>query len=344
MKALFINSSKKQCSIHESGKMIFECLKKSKRCNFDYIEIDEDNCEIPTHYDLYFFNYHHVTMSWFNVDNLKRAIGYVMTTVLEVLPDDPFPRTKHEDFNVFCVIDPTIKSNGKDIFSFPRPLESFSESLPLENSIPIIGSFGFPGESKCFDKVVEAANKEFDRAIVRINMPSADFIDNCDEMRNYWIKACNKAAKDGIEVEITDDFMDKQELIKWCSKNTINCFLYERNSPGLAATVDQAISSGRPLALSDNQTFRHVFQYLDPYPKCSLKEAIRSHPAIIKLIQKDWSQESFAQKFDEMFDMIESDIKVNKLKYSSKNSFNLKKQLRDTKIRRLIDRIKRKFR
>ena len=37
-------------------------------------------------------------------------------------------------------------------------------------SIPIIGSFGFATLGKGFELVVDAVNKEFDEAVVRISM------------------------------------------------------------------------------------------------------------------------------------------------------------------------------
>lgn len=325
MKGLFLNSSKKQCSIHESGIMIFECLKKVKKCNFDYIEIDKDNCKIPTGYDLYFFNYHYGTMSWLDVKKLRKSFGYVMTVVMEVSPDDPFPFVSRNDFNVFCVIDPTIKSNGKDIFSFPRPLEKFTPKPLEENSIPIIGSFGFPAPNKGFDKIVEAVNKEFDRAIVRINLPYGDFMPFNEDRIKYWSEKCIIAAKEGVEVQITSVFMDKNELIEWCSENTINCFFYDRNAPGLCATTDQAISSGRPLSVVKNSTFRHILEYISPYPEWSLKQSIANTPEIIKKLQENWNQEVFTQKFDDMIRTIMPDLKENKLKDSRNKMYKLKK-------------------
>lgn len=335
MKALFINSSNKHCSIHESGKMIFDCLKLSKAYAFDYIEIDREQPFIPTGYDLYLFNYHEGTMSWLKFKFLKKVFGYVMTIVLEIAPDDPFPfNVKQGDFNVFCVIDPTIKSNNKDIFSFPRPLERTQSINRQENQIPIIGSFGFPSHGKGFDKVVEAVSKEFDTAIVRINMPKGDFMPpyEYNEMMNYWKNLCNQKAKNGIKVEITSDFMDKNELIKWCSENTLNCFLYDRNCPGLSATTDQALASGAPLALSSNPTFRHILEYLKPYPESSLKDSIEKSADIVKKIQNDWSQEAFAKRFDDMIEIIKPNIAKNKLKKSWSKQINLKKEIKKQRV------------
>jgi FkbM family methyltransferase len=96
--------------------------------------------------------------------------------------------------------------------------------------------------------------------------------------------------------------MDKQQLVNWCAQNTLNCFLYDRDCPGLAATCDQAIVSGRPLAVSRSAAFRHIHQYLEPYPRISLQRAIDESLPKIERIRKDWSPERFSCRFEEMLE------------------------------------------
>lgn len=310
MKGLFLNSKNERCSIYQSGKMIYNCLLKSKTCKFDYIEIDANNYLIPTDYDFYFFNYHHLTMSWLDVKKLKQDFGFVMTVVLEVLPNDPFPYVDANAFDIYCAIDPTMNIDNPKVFSFPRPLDFFeSPKEKIQYERPIIGSFGLPTPGKGYTKLIEAVNKEFDEALVRINLPGGDFVENFKIIADMYENDCKSIANQGIKVQVTRDFMDKEELIKWCSNNTINCFFYDRNQPGLAATTDQAISSGAPLLVSDNETFRHITQYIKPYPECSIKEAIETTGPIVEQIKKDWTQEVFTSKFDDMIQLIESEIK-----------------------------------
>jgi FkbM family methyltransferase len=103
--------------------------------------------------------------------------------------------------------------------------------------------------------------------------------------------------KDGIKVNITNHFYEKEELVKWCAQNTLNVFLYNRNIQGLSATTDQAITSGRPMAISTDNTFRHIHQYIKPYPFQSLKESIADTDSQILKLQNDWSQANFALRF-----------------------------------------------
>ncbi len=281
--------------------MVYQCLLLSDKIALDYCEIDVTNREISTGYDFYLFNYHPATMKWLDTKHLKRQLGFVGTIILEVAPGDPFVMCPSKDFSFYCALDPTLRSAQKNVYSFPRPLDKVNFILPeLKNEIPVIGSFGFATKGKGFQHVVDAVNKEFDKAIIRINIPYGDFVPNSKEYAAFLGDICKQRAKPGIQVEVTHDFMSKEALIRWCASNTLNCFLYDRNMPGLAATTDQAIVSGRPLSVSDNDTFRHITAYLPAYPVFSLQDAIDKSIPILKKMQDDWSPEKFARQFDDI--------------------------------------------
>jgi hypothetical protein len=195
----------------------------------------------------------------------------------------------------------------KRVYAFPRPLEKPLRILPYQPPLkPVIGSFGFATPGKGFELVVDAVNKEFKEAVIRINVPIGTYTGDTfwklhhRNYSDYLSKLCHDVAKKGIDVIITHDYMTKDELIEWCSQNTLNCFLYNRMQPGLSATTDQAISSGRPLAISTNETFRHIHPYIKPYPFRSLKESIVVSQAEVLQLKKDWTSENFDRRFEEV--------------------------------------------
>jgi hypothetical protein len=306
LQGLFINPAKANCSIYESGRMIYESLVLSKKYTLDYIEVDENNRKIPDNYDFYAFNYHHITMGWLDTKCIRNLPGLKLTFILEILPNDPFVLCPSEDFDVYCALDPTMNIPDQRVYAFSRPLEIPKKLIPYcEPTKPVIGSFGFATPGKGFELVVEAVNKEFEEAVVRINIPAGTYTDDLWELHNcnyseYLSDLCRKTAKKGVEVIVTHNYLTKDQLIEWCGQNTLNCFLYDRNLPGLSATTDQAISSGRPLAVSDNKTFRHITQYIKPYPHRNLKESIALSQAEILQIQKDWAPATFARKFEQV--------------------------------------------
>jgi hypothetical protein len=336
-KGLFINSPKAKDSIFESGWMVYNCLKDCTTFQLDYIEIDINNRSVSKDYNFYFLNYHPVTMGWLDTRSLRKNLGFVLTLVLEVAPNDPFVLCPSRHFDAYCVLDPTLKIKNKKVYPFPRPLEEINFVLPTANNeIPVIGSFGFATKGKGFENVVEAVNKEFNTAIIKINIPYGDFVPESKSYAEHLKNKCIAKAKPGIEVKVTHDFMDKDELIKWCANNTLNCFLYDRDMPGLAATTDQAIVSERPLSISANETFRHITQYLPPYPSYSLKDSINKSGPIIKQIKKEWSRENFANQFEFVLDQ-------NKYLISSNFPNKLLRYILPVKNKTILDGITRRI-
>jgi hypothetical protein len=329
LKGLFLNSSKAQCSIYESGKEIYSALVLSDKYILDYIEIDVDNRTISTAYDFFIFNYHFFTMGWLDTTALCKLPGIKITTVLESLPEDPFILCPSEDFDVYCVIDPSMQVSDKRVYVFSRPLDLSSTLMIPPPDIPTIGTFGFATVGKGFERVVDAVNQEFEEAIVRINIPVGTYIGvQQSGYIKYLSDLCYKTAKKGIAVQITHDYLTKKQLINWCGQNTLNCFLYDRNIPGLASTTDQAISSGRPLAVSTNKTFRHIHQYITPYPERTLQESIRVSQSEVFHMQVEWNPLNFAHRFEYLLERckVKSITSSGKLRVSLKKK-NLAKQI-----------------
>ncbi len=306
---LFLNPAQANCSIYESGRMVYECLLLSEKYEIDYLEISASQRNINDNYDFYAFNYHHATMGWLHTKSISRLPGLKLTFVLETLRNDPFVLCPRDAFDIYCALDPTMRVADKRVYAFPRPLEQIHAIATYEEEkIPVIGSFGFATPGKGFELVVDAVNKEFDKAVIRINIPPGTHADSATykihnrDYAKYLSDLCKSVAKEGVEVVITRDYMTKEELIQWCSQNTLNCFLYDRNQPGLSATTDQAISSGRPLAVSDNETFRHIHSYLTPYPSRSLRESIVLSQLEVEQMQVAWTPQNFAAKFEEVLE------------------------------------------
>ena len=302
LRGLFLNTEKAFCSIYESGKMAYECLILSKMYQLDYLELGKKNRNINTEYDFYIFNYHWVTMGWLDTKFIKQLPGFKAAIVLEVSPNNPFACVSPNDFDAYLVLDPTCKHVQHNVHAFPRPLDIPHHPItPYQaENIPIIGTFGLSSYDKGFDEVIKAVNEEFDEALIRINIPKADYISSKD-FDNFTNHLANCPTKEQIRIEITRHYFDKEELINWCAQNTLNVFLYNRRiGNGLSATTDQAIASGRPLVVSTNPAFRHIHSYIKPYPYLSLKDAIELTAPLVRKIQEDWKPMNFALNFEEV--------------------------------------------
>lgn len=320
LSGIFINTRKANCSIYSSGRMFFDSIKDSRNYTIDYVEINDikidnlhqgsiesDTVSVKSSYDFYIFNYHHLTMRDIEKVNSRRFLnltGKKLCIILEMNKDDPFPYMHPVGFTDFIVLDPTMNRPESTIHAFPRPLSNFREIKKIEivPEIPIIGSYGYAHTGKCFDLVVKAAADEFKKAHVRINIPSSTYADNWfgSDYKQQIENQCRSHIRDGITIDFTNHFFTDDELIDWCAENTLNCFFYNRNSPGLAAASDQAILSGAPLAIGENTTFRHIHEYIKPYPQVSLRDSILNSQIGIKEMMHAWSNEKCVSRLEEI--------------------------------------------
>ena len=295
---IFYNSKKSQCSIYESGLMCYNALKQSNKYTLDYTE----DWFIDNMYDFAIFNQHQCVNNWITQGVLKKFNGKKYCIVLEVgEKDDIMPYTP-KIFDHYIVIDPTVEEKN-NISAFPRPLEDFTNNYK-ESAIPIIGSFGFVTVDKRWDEIIHLTNELFDEAIIKINLPAGTHVPDSEKIAYQIISYLQSLPKKkNIHLELTTNYMEKNDLINWCAQNTINYFPYYRNLHGLAATTDQAISSGRPLLVTNNKTFRHILKYIKPYPEINLKDAISENYAGVLKMKDDWSIENFYKKFEKLEDL-----------------------------------------
>ena len=305
--ALFLNSPRAQCSIHESGRMVFAAIRDSDMFAWDYADLHRDYRCGRGRYGCVVFNYHPGTMPWLDTESVSHVGCLKATMILETLPESVFPLCPRDVFDVHLAIDPTAIEVPGSVYALPRPLEEILEPLQpsdAELAHPVIGTFGFGTPGKGFERVVDAVNREFDRATIRVNIPAADFADAAMvamhrmPYADYLVELMRQVAKPGVVIEPTRVFHSPPDLIRWCRSNTINMFLYDRMQPGLSATTDQAVASGRPLLVGDNPTFRHLHRYQPAYPDWTIRDAIERGAEMVGHIQRDWNRDAFRRRFE----------------------------------------------
>lgn len=304
MRGIFYNSVKKLCSIWESGRMCYEALKNSNAYVLDY---SEEQNGIDSSYDFAIFNQHFTVNNWMNEGMVREFNKPTFCIVTEVsFSSDPC-KLCPQYFSHYIVLDPTINETNK-IHAFGRPLENFDLTNVDKSVIPYdepeIFSFGFATDGKEWHKIVELVQNDYDKASIHFNIPHGDYVphDLHETNINNIMIECNKIVKKtGIRIKITSINYSKYELIELCSTKTINCFFYNRQhlfSAGLSAVTDQAISSGRPLFVTNDCTFRHIHKYIDYYPNIGIKDAIEKTQEGVLKIKSDWRSENFSRKFE----------------------------------------------
>jgi len=303
MRGVFYNSKQSLCSIWESGKMCYNALKLSKNYTLEY---SEEEC-LDMSCDFAIFNQHFTVNNWMNEDIIRKFSKPTFCIVTEVSFSQNPISCSPDYFSHYVVLDPTINET-ENIHAFCRPLEDFdlsnTDKTLIDYDIPQIFSFGFATYGKEWHKIVELVQNDYDKAFIHFNIPQGthvpDFIHN-EEINKIRVGINSVLTKPGIAIKITSDNYSKDELIKMCSTKTINCFFYDRQhiySAGLSAVTDQAISSGRPLFITNDCTFRHLHKYIDCYPNIGIKDAIEKTQAGVLAMKLDWTSENFVKKFE----------------------------------------------
>jgi hypothetical protein len=301
VRGIFYNSKASLCSIWESGKMVYDCLSKSNLYKLDYSE----DTHLNYSYDFIVINQHFSVNNWLTNDMITKFNKPNFCIVTEVGLEDSPIKSSPSYFDHYIVLDPTVRETNR-IHPFGRPLEEFNELITNEDTRIRVGTFGFATPGKDFHKIIECVNNEFDEADVIFNLPKATHVPQHTHniiMNEFYINCKKLKLKPGIKVLVTQNILTKKEIVEFCKKNTINCFLYKRShmySCGLAAVTDQAILSEKPLLVSDDITFRHIHKYIDYYPNIGLKEAIEKTKMGVLQMKQDWSSANFLEKFEKI--------------------------------------------
>lgn len=302
-KGIFYNSKQALCSIWESGKMCYDALKNSTKFELVYSE----DTFLDNSYDFAIFNEHFTVNNWMTENMIKEFNKPTFCIVTEVaFGENPIGKSR-TFFDHYIVLNPIIVETDR-IHAFGRPLENFDYLIEpyIHKDIPEIFSFGFATFGKEWHRIVEQVQNEFDICNIHFNIPKATHVPYDIHnmlLQDTYQKCFSMITKPGISLIITNDHLSKEELVKICSQKTINVFFYFRQhlySAGLSAVTDQAISSGRPLLVTNDCTFQHIHKYIDYYPNIGIKDAIEKTQEGVLKMKNDWSSNNFLDKFESL--------------------------------------------
>lgn len=264
---LFINQEFAKCGVYQFGKNIGNIIQTVNEEKFGIIgncipcmhmknvvlykecKDGSDFFKILENYkpEAIIFNHHPIPMSWLIITHAK-----IKPSALIV---HDFPENWSGVANIY--VDPTYIENGIN-YKLNRPiLRHQSNKNVIPNSV---GSFGFGFSHKCFEKLIQLVNNEFDEAVIRLHIPFNTHVDKHGMHAIHTARRCREVPKkENIKLEINHDYMTDNQLLDWLSENEVNCFIYEGNfSTGVSSATDWAIAAKRPIAITNHKLFRHL--------------------------------------------------------------------------------------
>lgn len=264
-KILYISRKATRCGVHDYGERIVKILKNSTNYKFVFGYPNDRNemLELIAKHNPQgiIYNYYNSTLYWLNQS---------LTNSLEL----PQIIIYHEFSVAFqphgvCTVDPTIVDDPKNnVVSLPRPLhDHFVHKNVVKFDKPSIGSFGFGCAHKNFPEIARLVKDQFDKAIIRLNIPFYESGDISSSAKEEVRKIKNILEGTDIELEVSHEFLDQQDIFDFLSNNDINLFLYDI-VPGksIASAPDYALAVKKPIGLSRSNMFNHFHKHnLDIY-------------------------------------------------------------------------------
>lgn len=333
-RVLFVNHKKAKCGVYEFGKNVASTLLLSRKYEFIYVECEnlkELKAKIEiNHPDVIIYNYNPSTMTWITTKLFPRLyinntlyfnkipqIGIIHEVTQEVADSATNYYRKflvfgkagcfiNSLFDYYIAADPTLLLKNPIVFKTGRLIPKYEEKTYGADDIPIIGSFGFGTPKKGFEEIVQLVQSEFNEAIIRFNIPPADFGDDNGVNALAIADRCRSLiTKQGIKIYITHTFLSNEDLLNFLAKNTINVFLYESQSNrGISSVIDYALAVGKPIVVSDSTMFRHIFS-ANPSIRISqnnLKTIIKNGTVPLQRYLLEWNEKNLIWDYERIID------------------------------------------
>lgn len=269
---LFINHKGKQCGVYQYGLRIYQTIQRIDKYKVHYKEcsnaqevteaIQSNNPHIVI------YNFHKETMSFVNKQTTFSNYGPIHICLAHELSDKEINKINGSFFDYYLFGDPTFFGTNDRVFKIRRILPEFANQFE-QPQIPTIGTYGFCNDDiKGYSTLLNLVEKEFDQAIVRINLSANSYFDfDGGGAKKLGRELQSSIRNKKIKLEITHDFFSETDLLKFLAKNTINVFMYNpfltgitgSASYGISSALDYALAVKRPIAISYSSLFRHLF-------------------------------------------------------------------------------------
>lgn len=359
-KVLYVNHKAQKCGVYEFGRMIGETLPASERFDFVYCEADSwfEFKEIYDRLrpDAVIYNYHPCTMPWISqcgegkdgvLQPQSAAIDVVQIGTIHEVYQESADSADTCIFDYHIAPDPTLLLRNPIVYKTGRLVPRYDCVLP-KNSVVTVGSFGFATSGKCFERIVKQVQSEFDEAVINLNISFSRYMDETGKQaRRVADSALRAVTKPGIQLNITHDHFNGEELLSFLAKNDINVFLYSyQKKRGVSSVVDWALAVHRPIAISKSSLFRHLF---DCFPSIciedhSIREILKNGVSPIDSRYEEWSPDCLIWDYERIMASVfskESDRKKRiTFKQSDRHLVGLAESCRIANLmRRLKDKL-----
>ncbi len=328
---LFVTHTKQQCGVYQFGKDIYEAIKNSSEYNFIKVECESlrelENAISSNNPKAIIYNYHPAVMPWLCVKHTKGRyknniatincvqLGIIHEITQEIADNATAYRNEivygdskkmlNSLFDFYIAADPTLLLKSPFVYKTGRLVPKYINTKILANStIPVIGSFGFGTPNKGFEEIVKKVQNEFEEAIIRFNIPFAEFGDKYGSNAKKIAQECKALIKnEKIKLEISHEFLQEKELFSFLAGNDLNVFLYqdkEGTGRGISSATDNALAVQRPVAVSNCPLFRQLLNIKPSIcvENSSLKQILANGFEPLKKTVEGWDSKNLLWEYE----------------------------------------------
>lgn len=302
-KVLILNHQFKECGVYQFAKRIYSLVSKEKEVKYYYKDIHNREeyltsmKEISPDYIIY--NYHKDRTPWLTEEDIKNNKDIQHYFIFH----DGSMLSSYDKYLFFGVLDPkeNIVLKEKRIL-LPRPLLPYSGKYPT-NDIITIGSFGFATDHKRFPELVKLVCDTLPEARINLHLVRTFFGDTLGYSVSDTIFKCNQSLTNrNVQLNITTEFYDDAKLLTFLAGNDINVFYYSQMvNPGISSAIDYALSVKRPIAITKNMTFRHIYSDEISLDRNSITTILKTGTKPLEKYYELWNPKTFVSEMNSLF-------------------------------------------
>ncbi len=308
---LIINSTEKQCGVHQYGLRVGNILTQSKNNNFVYLELDSVESlksSVKEHNPSFIIYNRCGVIQWVTPDLVEqfRKKGIFQFNLI------------HNAYNYEQFFDgylhqhPYWECDGEKDFAIPRPLPFYLKKEYRNECDTIrIGSFGFGLINKYYDQICRIVNEQFttEKVELRLHLTHGTYAGS-NQQPERIIDACRKnITNSNIELKITTDFISDEELLYFLADNDLNMFLYQDYSDynGISSVIDYALAVEKPIAINKSSMYSHIINATPSIcvENNHLKDIISNGFLPLKERKDSWSHKNFIDTIETILEKIE---------------------------------------
>ena len=310
---------KAACGIGLMGDVTGKVLLQHPEFNFKMVYADTlnvvEDAILAHNPEAIIYNYAPGTTPWMDHPHLRHTFPQIkhiriMHDMSQSIADAYWPRFNH-GWEYIIADDPSVKET-QFVFTTNRLLPGKPTVSYVEPEKPIIGFQGFGPPHKGIARLAHQVQEEFDEATLRLHIPFGFYEDQVHGRKGSNALARAEEVKriitkPGIDVIITHDLLDTQQIIDLLAQNTINCYFYDYlDGCGLASSPDYALAAGRPIAVTRSHQMRNYWN-LEPsvlIENSSIKQIIANGTAPLEPLYKAYSKESVWQDYSRILNKL----------------------------------------